>query len=77
MKELDPIGQGITNATGEIIKGSVTLADLLRRPGIHYQTLTEFELGNDNLNIGETEGAEIEIKYAGYFESTTTSNRSS
>ena len=66
VKELDPIGQSITAATGEIIKGSITLADLLRRPGIHYQTLTEFELGNESLNIGECEGAEIEIKYAGY-----------
>jgi tRNA uridine 5-carboxymethylaminomethyl modification enzyme len=66
VKELEPTGQSITAATGEIIKGSITLADLLRRPGIHYQTLTEFELGNDSLNIGECEGAEIEIKYAGY-----------
>jgi tRNA uridine 5-carboxymethylaminomethyl modification enzyme len=66
VKELEPTGQGITAATGEIIKGSITLADLLRRPGIHYTTLTEFELGNNSLNIGECEGAEIEIKYAGY-----------
>ncbi len=66
VKELDSTGQGITAATGEIVKGSITLADLLRRPGIHYTTLNEFNLGNDNLNIGECEGAEIEIKYAGY-----------
>jgi tRNA uridine 5-carboxymethylaminomethyl modification enzyme len=66
VKELEPKGQGITAATGEIIKGSITLADLLRRPGIHYPTLTEFQLGNNSLNIGECEGAEIEIKYAGY-----------
>ena len=66
VKELEPTGQAVTAATGEIIKGSITLADLLRRPGIHYTTLTEFELGNNSLNIGECEGAEIEIKYAGY-----------
>jgi tRNA uridine 5-carboxymethylaminomethyl modification enzyme len=66
VKELEPTGQGITAATGEIIKGSITLADLLRRPGIHYTTLIEFDLGNNHLNIGECEGAEIEIKYAGY-----------
>ncbi len=66
VKELDPTGKGITAATGEIIKGSITLAELLRRPGIHYPTLIEFELGNNELNIGECEGAEIEIKYAGY-----------
>jgi tRNA uridine 5-carboxymethylaminomethyl modification enzyme len=66
VRELEPTGQGITAATGEIIKGSITLADLLRRPGIHYPTLNEFDLGNDSLKIGESEGAEIEIKYAGY-----------
>jgi tRNA uridine 5-carboxymethylaminomethyl modification enzyme len=66
VKELDPKGRDITAATGEIIKGSITLAELLRRPGVHYQTLTKFELGNINLNTAECEGAEIEIKYAGY-----------
>jgi tRNA uridine 5-carboxymethylaminomethyl modification enzyme len=66
IKELDEIGRGITATTGEIIKGSITLAELLRRPGIHYQTLTKFELGDLKLNIAESEGAEIEIKYAGY-----------
>ncbi len=66
VKELEPTGRDITAATGEIIKGSITLAELLRRPGVHYQTLTKFELGNVSLNTAECEGAEIEIKYAGY-----------
>jgi tRNA uridine 5-carboxymethylaminomethyl modification enzyme len=38
----------------------------LRRPGFHYPHLIEFELGNNHLEIAEQEGAEIEIKYAGY-----------
>jgi tRNA uridine 5-carboxymethylaminomethyl modification enzyme len=66
LKELDPAGRDLTSATGEIIKGSITLAELLRRPGIHYQTLTQFDLGNAELSTAEYEGAEIEIKYAGY-----------
>jgi tRNA uridine 5-carboxymethylaminomethyl modification enzyme len=66
VKESDPAGRELTAATGEIIKGSITLAELLRRPGVHYQTLTEFELGNTELSTAECEGAEIEIKYAGY-----------
>jgi tRNA uridine 5-carboxymethylaminomethyl modification enzyme len=66
VKELEPTGQAITAATGEIIKGSITLAELLRRPGLHYPHLIKFELGNEDLNIAEQEGAEIEIKYAGY-----------
>jgi tRNA uridine 5-carboxymethylaminomethyl modification enzyme len=66
VKELDPAGRELTAATGEMIKGSITLAELLRRPGVHYQTLTKFELGNAELSAVECEGAEIEIKYAGY-----------
>ncbi len=66
VKELDETGRGLTAATGEIIKGSITLAELLRRPGIHYQTLSQFKLGNEQMNTAECEGAEIEIKYAGY-----------
>jgi tRNA uridine 5-carboxymethylaminomethyl modification enzyme len=66
VKELEPTGQAITAATGEVIKGSITLAELLRRPGFHYPHLTKFELGDRELNIAEQEGAEIEIKYAGY-----------
>ena len=66
VKELEPTGKAITAATGEIIKGSITLAELLRRPGLHYPQLIEFELGNEQLNLAEQEGAEIEIKYAGY-----------
>ena len=55
-----------TAATGEVINGSITLAELLRRPGFHYPSLTKFELGNNHLKLAEQEGAEIEIKYAGY-----------
>jgi tRNA uridine 5-carboxymethylaminomethyl modification enzyme len=66
VKELEPTGQAITAETGEIIKGSITLAELLRRPGLHYPHLIKFELGNNDLEIAEQEGAEIEIKYAGY-----------
>jgi tRNA uridine 5-carboxymethylaminomethyl modification enzyme len=66
VRELDPTGKAITAATGEVINGSITLAELLRRPGFHYPSLTEFALGDDQLKLAETEGAEIEIKYAGY-----------
>ena len=33
---------------------------------MHYPQLIEFKLGNEDLNLAEQEGAEIEIKYAGY-----------
>jgi tRNA uridine 5-carboxymethylaminomethyl modification enzyme len=66
IKEHDEIGRTIAEATGQAIKGSITLADLLRRPGFHYLELYKYELGNPNLERAEREGAEIDIKYSGY-----------
>ncbi|MDB9445163.1 tRNA uridine-5-carboxymethylaminomethyl(34) synthesis enzyme MnmG [Anabaena sp. CS-542/02] len=66
IKEHDPIGQAIASASQQAIKGSITLADLLRRPGFHYIDLERYGLGNPTLNQGEKEGAEIDIKYSGY-----------
>jgi tRNA uridine 5-carboxymethylaminomethyl modification enzyme len=68
IKEHADIGKKIATQTGQAIKGSITLADLLRRPGIHYADLIGYGLGNPNLNQAETEGAEIEIKYVGYIQ---------
>ncbi|PLZ97092.1 tRNA uridine-5-carboxymethylaminomethyl(34) synthesis enzyme MnmG [Fischerella thermalis CCMEE 5268] len=66
VKEHDEIGKAIAQATGQAIKGSITLADLLRRPGFHYLDLNTYGLANPQLNRAETEGAEIDIKYSGY-----------
>jgi len=66
LKEQDEIGVKLTAETGEKIKGSITLADLLRRPGFHYENLEDYGLGNAQLSLTVKEGAEIEIKYSGY-----------
>lgn len=66
IKERDEVAIKIVSVTEQKIKGSITLADLLRRPGFHYQDLESYNLGNSNLNKAEKEGAEIEIKYSGY-----------
>ena len=66
IKERDEIGMAIAQATNQKIKGSITLGDLLRRPKFHYADLQKYNLGNQELNFAETEGAEIDIKYAGY-----------
>ncbi|MDB9449878.1 tRNA uridine-5-carboxymethylaminomethyl(34) synthesis enzyme MnmG [Dolichospermum circinale] len=66
IKENEPVGQAIANDTQQAIKGSITLADLLRRSGIHYIDLERHGLHNPNLKQAEKEGAEIDIKYAGY-----------
>jgi tRNA uridine 5-carboxymethylaminomethyl modification enzyme len=68
VKEHDPLGQRITAATDQRIKGSITLADLLRRPGFHYGDLERYGLGNTQINREEKEGAEIDIKYSGYIQ---------
>ena len=68
VKEQETIGLAITSETGEKIKGSITLADLLRRPGFHYSNLECYGLGDLQLAQEVKEGAEIEIKYAGYLQ---------
>ncbi|MEP0919198.1 tRNA uridine-5-carboxymethylaminomethyl(34) synthesis enzyme MnmG [Leptolyngbya sp. DQ-M1] len=68
VKEHDEIGKAIAQNTQQAIKGSITLADLLRRPGFHYADLHRYGLGNANLNEFEKEGAEIDIKYSGYIQ---------
>ncbi len=66
IKENEPVGIQIAEATGQKIKGSIILADLLRRPGFHYPDLMRYDLGDRNLSLAEREGAEIDIKYSGY-----------
>jgi tRNA uridine 5-carboxymethylaminomethyl modification enzyme len=68
VKEHDDLGQQIAADTEQRIKGSITLADLLRRPGFHYANLEGYGLGNPDLNREEKEGAEIDIKYSGYIQ---------
>lgn len=66
LKEREEVAQAIAAETEQKIKGSITLADLLRRPGFHYADLLRHGLGDPSLTQGETEGAEIDIKYSGY-----------
>jgi tRNA uridine 5-carboxymethylaminomethyl modification enzyme len=68
VKEHDELGQRIVTDMGQRIKGSITLADLLRRPGFHYVNLDQYGLGRSGLTREEKEGAEIDIKYSGYIQ---------
>lgn len=68
LKANDPIGQQVAADTQQAIKGSITLADLLRRPGFHYADLDRYGLGNPELAPAEQAGAEIDIKYSGYIQ---------
>jgi tRNA uridine 5-carboxymethylaminomethyl modification enzyme len=66
LKERDEIAIQIVSDTEQKIKGSIPLADLLRRPGFHYTDLERYGLGKEGLSLAEKEGAEIDIKYSGY-----------
>jgi tRNA uridine 5-carboxymethylaminomethyl modification enzyme len=68
IKEHDELGQRIAADTDQRIKGSITLADLLRRPGFHYVDLDRYGLGDPSLCREAREGAEIDIKYSGYIQ---------
>jgi tRNA uridine 5-carboxymethylaminomethyl modification enzyme len=66
LKVSDPAAAAVAAQTGAAIKGSITLADLLRRPGFHSSDLVRHGLAAADLPIPVREGAEIDIKYSGY-----------
>lgn len=68
LKEQSDIAKLIASDTQQAIKNSITLADLLRRPGFHYANLEHYGLSNPALNTAEKAGAEIDIKYSGYLQ---------
>lgn len=68
LKEQSDVAKLIASDTQQAIKNSITLADLLRRPGFHYANLEHYGLSNPELNTAEKAGAEIDIKYSGYLQ---------
>ena len=66
LKASDPAAAAVEAQTGAAIKGSITLADLLRRPGFHSTDLLRLGLAPADLPQDVREGAEIDIKYSGY-----------
>ncbi|MBD2718279.1 tRNA uridine-5-carboxymethylaminomethyl(34) synthesis enzyme MnmG [Synechococcus sp. FACHB-909] len=66
LKASDPAATDVAAATGAGINGSITLADLLRRPGLHGEDLVRLGLADPDLPIEVRDGAEIDIKYSGY-----------
>jgi tRNA uridine 5-carboxymethylaminomethyl modification enzyme len=66
LKASDPAAAAVAAQTGAAIRGSITLADLLRRPGFHSDDLVAHGLADATLPAEVREGAEIDIKYSGY-----------
>ena len=62
----DGAAEAIAAETGAPIKGSITLADLLRRSGFHASDLQRHGLSSPSLADAVRDGAEIDIKYSGY-----------
>jgi tRNA uridine 5-carboxymethylaminomethyl modification enzyme len=66
LKASDPMAPAVEAQTGAPIKGSITLAELLRRPGFHSTDLVRHGLAEADLPRDVAEAAEIDIKYSGY-----------
>ena len=68
IKESDNCAKEIYSSTGTPIKGSLTLANFLRRTNIHYKDLITYNLTTQSIPLDVEEGVEIDIKYSGYLE---------
>ena len=68
IKESDKCAKEIYSTTGTPIKGSLTLANFLRRTNIHYKDLITYNLTTQKIPLDVEEGVEIDIKYSGYLE---------
>jgi len=68
IKESDKSAKEIYSSTGTPIKGSLTLANFLRRTNIHYKDLITYNLTTQKIPLDVEEGVEIDIKYRGYLE---------
>ena len=68
IKESDKCAKEIYSSTGTPIKGSLTLANFLRRTNIHYKDLITYNLTTQKIPLDVEEGVEIDIKYTGYLE---------
>jgi tRNA uridine 5-carboxymethylaminomethyl modification enzyme len=66
LKVSDPAAAAVEAQTQAPIRGSITLADLLRRSGFHSSDLVRLGLAPADLPSDVREGAEIDIKYSGY-----------
>jgi tRNA uridine 5-carboxymethylaminomethyl modification enzyme len=66
LKASDPAAAAVEAQTNAPIKGSITLADLLRRPGFGSTELVRHGLADPALPADVREAAEIEIRYSGY-----------
>ena len=68
LKAGEPASVALAKASGAAIKGSISLAELLRRPGVHSADLLRHGLISSRVPVDVRDGAEIDVKYSGYLE---------
>jgi tRNA uridine 5-carboxymethylaminomethyl modification enzyme len=68
LKEQDPRTPVIAAHLQQPIRGSLTLAELLRRQPCSYTDLLHYNLGNPDLDRFEYHTVEVHVKYAGYIQ---------
>lgn len=67
VKETDPISTHVIEISGQKITQMITLADILRRPHVHYNVIEQHGfLPSAPLSPSEKEAVEIELKYSGF-----------
>ena len=66
LKGSDPAAAAVEAQTQAPIKGSITLAELLRRSSFHSADLARHGLADPELRRDVAEATEIDIKYSGY-----------
>ena len=64
--ESEALNEVLKKAETAPVKGSARLADLIRRPQIHYSDIAPFDPNRPQLSPAITEQVEIQLKYAGY-----------
>ncbi len=64
----EPLEQFLQSHGETAVQNGARLADLLRRPTIHYNELAPFDPQRPNLSTAVGEAVEIKIKYQGYID---------
>lgn len=66
IKEDTRLSEKVEELSKQKVTQLISLADILKRPHVHYDLLEDFGHGNKELTNTEKEAVEIELKYSGF-----------